>query len=453
VACGKKGPPLAPFQRVPAAVTAVTALRMGDDVYLSFTVPETNVDGQKPSDIEKVEVYAVTATHPPETEEQREKAELIATVPVRPILPEQPTAEDGTSLPLPPGVDRGAIAVVKDTLTPAARIPVELPPKKGAIVIAPTTESEPPVLALVAPAPTELPRRYYFVAGISPRGREAVPSTPVSIPLEPGSSAPGTPQVTYTESEMTITWPPSPDARTATTEAPPVVPPSLPATPGAAASQAGPPSLPTTPGATAPQAGNVTPAVPPAPAPLVAKSLGFNSIATTYHVFEVPAAPASNASPALTVPAGLTPQPLAVTTLPIKSVAFGTERCFFVRPVDTVFGTVVQGPASPITCVTPRDIFPPAAPKQLAAIASAGVINLIWEPNSEPDLAGYIVLRGEAPGDKLQALTPAPITSTNYRDSDVKPGVRYVYAVVAVDKTEPPNVSAQSNRAEETARQ
>ena len=411
---------------------------MGDEVYLSFTVPATNVDGQQPSDIEALQVYAVTATHPPETEAQRDKAELIATLPVRPIVPEPLTAKDGTPLPLPPGVDRGASVVVKDTLTPAARIPVELPAKKGVIVVATEKDSEPPARALVAPAPVELPRRYYFVVGVSPRGRVAVPSNPISIPLEAGSSAPGAPQVTYAESEMTITWPPSPDARTATTVvAPAVAPPSLPPTPGAAAGQAG----------------NVTPPAAPALPPLVAKSLGFNSTATTYHVYEVPPAPGPDAAPAVTVPAALSPQPLAVTTLPIKGAGFGTERCFFVRPVDTVFGAVVQGPASPITCVTPRDTFPPAAPKQLAAIGSAGVINLIWEPNSEPDLAGYIVLRGEAPGDKLQALTPSPITSTNYRDGDVKAGVRYVYAVAAVDKAEPPNVSAQSNRAEETARQ
>ena len=437
VACGKKGPPLAPFQRVPAQVGAVTALRMGDDVYVSFTVPTTNVDGQQPADIEAVEVYGVTATHPPETDDQRKMATLVATVPVRPSFAEPPVAPDGTPLPLPPGVERGAVAVVRETLTPAARIPVELPPKKGAIVVAPPTDTEPPVLALVAPAPTELPRRYYFVVGVSPRGRLAVPSNPISIPLEAGSSAPGAPQVTYTESEMTITFPPSPDARTATTVPPPPVVVMPPGT--AQAGNASP--------------GNVTPAVPPAPVLLVAKSLGFNSTATTYVVYEVPAATPANESPALTVPAALTPQPLAVTTLAIKGVAFGTERCFFVRPVDTVFGTVVQGPASPITCVTPRDTFPPAAPKQLAAIGSTGVINLIWEPNIERDVAGYIVLRGEAPGDTLQALMTAPITATNYRDSDVKPGVRYVYAVVAVDKAEPPNLSAQSNRAEETARQ
>ena len=119
---------------------------------------------------------------------------------------------------LPPGVDRGAVAVVQEALTPETRVAVELPPKKGAIVVEPPTESERPVQMLVAPPPTELPRRYYFVVGVSPRGRMAVPSTPISIPLEPGSSAPGAPEVTYTESEMTITWPPSPDARTATIE-------------------------------------------------------------------------------------------------------------------------------------------------------------------------------------------------------------------------------------------
>ncbi len=462
MACGKKGPPLAPFQRVPAAVTAVTALRVGDDVYLSFTVPKANVDGQEPADIESVEVYGVTAAHAPETKEQREMATLIATVPVRPILPEVPAEKDGTPLPLPPGVDRGAVAVVQEALTPETNVAVELPPKKGAIVVTPPEDIERPVQILVAPPPTELPRRYYFVIGVSPRGRMATPSTPTSIPLEPASAAPGAPQVTYTESDMTITWEPPPGARSATVEPPlPVIAKPL-VPPAAIATAVAPPSLPPTAGATAGQVanaspGNVTPPAPPVLAPLLAKSLGFNSVATTYHVFEVPTTAAPDAlpgaSPELKVPVALTPQPLAVTTMVLKGVGLGTERCFYVRPVDTVFGVVVQGPASPITCVTPRDTFPPAAPKQLAAIGSAGVINLIWEPNVEADLAGYIVLRGEAPGEKLQPLTKEPITATIYRDTDLKPGVRYVYAVVAVDKAEPPNVSAQSNRAEETARQ
>jgi hypothetical protein len=64
VACGKKGPPLAPFVRVPAAVSGVTAQRIGSDVYLSFPVPTANADGQEPADIAALEVFAVTATRP-----------------------------------------------------------------------------------------------------------------------------------------------------------------------------------------------------------------------------------------------------------------------------------------------------------------------------------------------------------------------------------------------------
>jgi fibronectin type 3 domain-containing protein len=102
--------------------------------------------------------------------------------------------------------------------------------------------------------------------------------------------------------------------------------------------------------------------------------------------------------------------------------------------------------------VTPVDTFPPAAPSGLRAVAVAGAMNLIWDPNSEPDLAGYVVLRGEAPGETLQALTPTPIGQTNYTDTTVTAGVRYVYAIVAVDKASKANTSPQSVRVEETAR-
>ena len=102
--------------------------------------------------------------------------------------------------------------------------------------------------------------------------------------------------------------------------------------------------------------------------------------------------------------------------------------------------------------MTPRDTFPPAAPKNLQAVGSAGVINLIWDANTDADLAGYLVLRGEAPGDTLQPLTPEPIKETRYQDRSIKPGVTYVYAIVAVDRATPPNRSALSNRVQETAR-
>ena len=428
-ACGKKGPPLAPFVRVPATVANVTSQRIGNDVYLSFPVPATNVDGQQPADIAALEVYAVTSARPPATEEQREVASLIATIPVRPILPEPPPSVNGSApppIPLPPGVDRGATAVVREAITPETRTPVELPerrPRSGNTEQKTEDTGAQPFGPLVAPPPTQFPRRHYFVVGVSPRGRKSDPSAPVSVPLESVSSAPGAPKVDHDEKTMTITWQPSPDARTST-----VVP-----TP--------PPPKPT----------NASPSKvkPPTP-PLTARSLGFNTEATLYHLYDV----STNVSPAdpyaIVVPAALTPAPVAATQWVIPNVAFGVERCFEVRPVDKVGEALVIGPASPRTCATPVDKFAPAAPRNLAAIAGAGSINLIWDANTDSDAIGYLVLRAEAPNATLQPITQEPVAAATYRDETVKPGVRYVYSVVAVDRAG--NRSAESNRAEETAR-
>jgi fibronectin type 3 domain-containing protein len=98
------------------------------------------------------------------------------------------------------------------------------------------------------------------------------------------------------------------------------------------------------------------------------------------------------------------------------------------------------------------DTFAPAAPRSLAAVAGEGSISLIWEANSESDLMGYVVLRGEAGDATLKPLTATPIKETTYRDETARPGVRYAYAVQAVDAYKPANVSAESNRVQETAR-
>ena len=136
---------------------------------------------------------------------------------------------------------------------------------------------------------------------------------------------------------------------------------------------------------------------------------------------------------------------------PKNALTTNRVRIAAVCGMKSVLATIESDPSDPI-CVTPRDTFPPAAPKSLQAVGSAGVINLIWEANKEPDLAGYLVLRGEAPGDTLQPLTPEPIKDNRYQDRSIKPGVTYVYAIVAVDRATPPNRSALSNRVQETAR-
>src|SRR5262249_25403626 len=131
-----------------------------------------------------------------------------------------------------------------------------------------------------------------------------------------------------------------------------------------------------------------------------------------------------------TIPAPLNPSPLDTTTF-MDDVEFGRERCYTVRAVRGTPPAVIESDPSSRTCVTPEDLFPPAVPVRLIAVAAEGAISLIWEPNSELDLVGYLVLRG-APGDAtLQPLTPMPVTEARFSDTTVVPGQRYVYAVVA----------------------
>ncbi len=121
---------------------------------------------------------------------------------------------------------------------------------------------------------------------------------------------------------------------------------------------------------------------------------------------------------------------------------FGKEQCYVVRGVQSIQNVSIETEPSAKTCVTPTDTFAPQTPRDLRAVAEPGAINLVWEPNTEADLAGYIVWRGEAPGDTLVPITPQPIRDASYRDTDAKPGVRYIYAVVAVDSATKRNSSA-----------
>lgn len=85
-----------------------------------------------------------------------------------------------------------------------------------------------------------------------------------------------------------------------------------------------------------------------------------------------------------------------------------------------------------------RDIFPPDPPQGVAAVAAAPdaapAIDLNWQPNTEADLAGYVVYRREGDGS-WQRISPAkPIAEPDFHDGTVQRGHSYSYAVTAVDQ-------------------
>jgi len=126
-------------------------------------------------------------------------------------------------------------------------------------------------------------------------------------------------------------------------------------------------------------------------------------------------------------------------------------RVAIVTRIATEGGTQVEvegEDTSPVE-VLAHDVFPPAAPTEVQAVASLGggqsFIDLTWTPNNEADLAGYNVYRREA-GVQSQRINAELVKTPAFRDANVTPGHTYLYAVAAVDLR-----ANESGNSEETA--
>ncbi len=223
-ACGKKGPPLAPLQRVPARVGAFAAHRADQTVFLAFTVPTANIGGDQPADVAMVEVYAVTsAVAPPALVTGVVPATFtrVSSLPVRRPVPPPPPVKEGMppvpALPLEPGLDQGAAAALREALTAALVETVAAPDSRAGL---PAVASVPdPTVALslplvYAPAASAV-RRHYAAVAVSRQGRRGPWSDWKSVPLAAPPGAPGVPAATFTATTLSLNWTPAPDARVA----------------------------------------------------------------------------------------------------------------------------------------------------------------------------------------------------------------------------------------------
>ena len=119
---------------------------------------------------------------------------------------------------------------------------------------------------------------------------------------------------------------------------------------------------------------------------------------------------------------------------------YGKTYAYVVRSVINANGAPLESGDSRPAILTPKDIFPPAAPQDVVAAllpgASPGtlVVDLSWAINLDTDMAGYRVYRSEQGDQRGQLLTPELLPTPAYRDSSVLPGRRYWYTVAAVDR-------------------
>jgi hypothetical protein len=118
----------------------------------------------------------------------------------------------------------------------------------------------------------------------------------------------------------------------------------------------------------------------------------------------------------------------------------------------------LAGPLSDPVRVEAIDIFPPAVPTGLAAVATAAdatttpstgpSIDLSWQPVTDADLAGYVVYRREAGSGWERISAAQPVVGPGFHDPNVQPGITYHYTVSAIDQSG--HESARSGEAEET---
>jgi hypothetical protein len=101
-----------------------------------------------------------------------------------------------------------------------------------------------------------------------------------------------------------------------------------------------------------------------------------------------------------------------------------------------------------------EDVFPPAVPQGLAAVATAAngqtpaAIDLSWLPGTDRNLAGYAVYRREGNGNWERISSAAPVIGPAFHDPSVQSGHTYRYAVTAISQTG--HESQRSEEAEET---
>lgn len=120
---------------------------------------------------------------------------------------------------------------------------------------------------------------------------------------------------------------------------------------------------------------------------------------------------------------------------------FGKTYTYSVRSVVPYSGNELESSDSNLVTITPRDVFPPAAPQGLVAVFVPALgetpahLELSWAISPETDIAGYNIYRSEQEGTLGAHLNSELLLTPAFRDMSEVAGRQYFYIVTAVDRS------------------
>jgi hypothetical protein len=124
------------------------------------------------------------------------------------------------------------------------------------------------------------------------------------------------------------------------------------------------------------------------------------------------------------------------------SAEFGKQYTYQVQTIVKLRDNkLAESDLSAEVSKTPVDTFPPAAPTGLRPSAAVNSVELAWDRNTEPDVAGYRIYRAVLTPGAVTAPAAAPLEKLadtgqipSYSDRNVEHGKTYRYAVSAMDR-------------------
>jgi len=146
------------------------------------------------------------------------------------------------------------------------------------------------------------------------------------------------------------------------------------------------------------------------------------------------------------------PEPTPQSPYRDLRVENGKRYEYVIRALRSFRGTLIEGPASAIEAGIPGKSAPPSQPTGLVGVirreADKKGVELRWNWNPEPDVAGYDLYRQEKGTDSLVKLNPQIITEPYFFDAAADPQKTYLYRLKAIDNSPRRNQSEFSQEAE-----